>query len=199
MGLREDQKELTRRKVLDAVLDLVADGSLDDLSVPAVSHHSGVSVATIYRHFATKDELISAAAAEPSRRALASDAGRGGDRDTDDLAVALGAMWHEFGANLPLLRHQLSSEAGREMRRARLDDARHRLASYLARSGIDPTTAAGERLISMLLLVAGSVALVELHDRQQLDIDVAIDHSLWAARSLIEATGGTVPTAEEPR
>lgn len=36
MGLREERKQLTRRTVITAVVDL-AEGSLDELSVPAVS------------------------------------------------------------------------------------------------------------------------------------------------------------------
>ena len=40
--------------------------------VPAVARRSGVSVATFYRHFPSKDDLLAAAAAVPSRLALAS-------------------------------------------------------------------------------------------------------------------------------
>jgi AcrR family transcriptional regulator len=48
MTLREEQRELTKRKILSAVLDLVAEESMGDLSVPLVAERSGVSVATIY-------------------------------------------------------------------------------------------------------------------------------------------------------
>lgn len=174
--------------VLRAVLDLVAEGSLDEVSVPAVARRSGVSVATIYRYFPSKDDLLAAAAAEPSRLALESadrPAARPGD---DEFAVFLRAMWHEFSGNLPLLRHQISSEAGREMRRARVADSRERLAAYLDAFGVDPSSVEGERLISLILLVSGSIALVELHDRQGIDVDDAIDASLWAVRALIDAT-----------
>jgi AcrR family transcriptional regulator len=186
MGLREDHRELTRRTVLSAVLELVAEGALDQLSVPAVSRRSGVSLATIYRYFPTKDDLLAAAAEEPSRQALSADHPR--RADDDDLAAFQRAMWHGFSANLPLLRHQITSEAGREMRVARLERGRRQLADYVVRDGIDPASAEGERLISLLLLVGGSLALVELHDRQGLDIDDAIDVSLWAARALVAAT-----------
>lgn len=190
MTLRAEQRELTRRTILTAVLDLLAEGTLGDLSVPAVSRRSGVSVATIYRYFPTRDELLTAAAAEPSRRALEAQPGpREGD---DDLAAFQRAMWHEFAGNLPLLRHQVASPAGREMRQARLARSRRQLAAHLADSGIDADSAAGQRLVSMLLLVSGSLALVELHDRQGLDVDTAIEHSLWAARALIDATTSDV-------
>jgi AcrR family transcriptional regulator len=115
MSLRDEQRELTRTKILTAVVDLVADGSLDELSVPAVARRCGVSLATIYRHFPSKDELLSAAAGEPARRAL--DQGPGSRRpDDDDLAAYQRAMWTGLARNLPLLRHQIASAAGREMR-----------------------------------------------------------------------------------
>jgi TetR/AcrR family transcriptional regulator, cholesterol catabolism regulator len=186
MSLREEHRALTDRKIVDAVLELVAEGSLDELSVPAVSKRSGVSVATIYRYYRTKDELLAAAAAEPARRALANHAP--GPAPDDELAGFQAAMWAEFAKNLPLLRHQVTSAAGREMRMARLEESRRRLAEYLARYDIDAQSPAGRRLVSLLLLVSGSLALVELHDRQGLTVDDALDVSQWAEQALIDAT-----------
>jgi AcrR family transcriptional regulator len=135
MGLRDEQRALTRHKVLGAVLELVAEGALDELSVPAVARRSGVSLATIYRYFPTKDDLLVAAASEPSRQAL--EAAPISEHAADALAAYQEAMWHDFAANLPLLRHQITSAAGREMRKGPLvvqpraarqlpDRARHR-------------------------------------------------------------------------
>lgn len=191
MGLRDEHRQLTRQTVLSAVLELVAEGSMEALSVPAVSQRSGVSVATIYRYFPNKDQLLAAASAEPSRRAT-TPADRPARQDgDDDLDHYVRAMWHEFSDNLPLLRHQISSEAGREMRKARVPDNRRRLADYVEQRGIDPASDVGERLISMIMVVTGSTALVELRDRQGLDIDEAIENSLWALRALVNAAGGT--------
>ena len=97
-------------------------------------------------------------------------------------------MWHDFAGNLPLLRHQIASTAGREMRAARLEHSRVLLAGYIERQGIDAQSAEGQRLISLLLLVNGSLGLIELHDRQGLDVDEAVERSLWAMRALIDAT-----------
>ncbi len=204
MALRDEQRELTRHKVLGAVLELVADGTLDEVSVPAVSKRSGVSVATIYRYFPSKDDLLAEAAAEPSRRALASTdptASDGDDQEVDEFAAFQRAMWTSFAENLPLLRHQISSEAGREMRRSRLVGGRERLATHLEAEGLDPQTPEGQRLISLILLVSGSVALVELHDRQGLEVNDALDASLWATHALIDATrrGGGARDSERGR
>ncbi len=191
MSLRDEQQALTRRKVLETVLELLAEGSLDDLSVPAVSKRSGVSLATIYRYFPTRDELLSAAAAEPSRSAL----GRAPERraDDDDLTAFQRAMWNDFAANLPLLRHQVASTAGREMRAERTERSRALLAGYVQGQGIDPRTEAGERLISLLMLTSGSLALLELHDRQGLTVDDALERSGWAMRALLDASRVSQP------
>jgi AcrR family transcriptional regulator len=186
VGLREDHRELTRRRVLGAVLDLLAEGSLDELSVPAVARRSGVSIATIYRYFPTRDDLVVAAAAEPARQALAAAPDR--RASDDELAAFQRTMWHDFAKNMDLLRHQVTSTAGREMRRTRLDESRRQLATYVTGQGIDPTTPEGERVIALLLLVSGSLALVELHDRQGLEVEDAVGVSLWAVRTLIDAS-----------
>lgn len=193
VGLREEHKELTRRTVLAAVLDLLAEGSLDELSVPAVARRSGVSLATIYRYFPTRDDLLAAAAAEPSRQALAADhPHHDGD---DELTAFQRAMWHDFATRMPLLRHQIVSESGRQMRSTRLATSTRELTRYLRNQGVDPDSPEGERLISLLLLLSGSLALVELHDRQGLDVDRSIERSSWAIQTLIAAS---VPTARRP-
>jgi hypothetical protein len=97
-------------------------------------------------------------------------------------------MWHEFATNLPLLRHQVTSTAGRDMREARLERSRAETGRFLQGAGIDPDSEGGRRLVSLLLLVSGSLALLELHDRQDLPVDEALDTSLWAVRVLVEAT-----------
>jgi AcrR family transcriptional regulator len=54
------------QKVLDATLELVADRGLDATSMDAIAHRSGVSKATIYKHWADKDALLLEVLAEMS-------------------------------------------------------------------------------------------------------------------------------------
>lgn len=193
MSVREAHRALTRETILNAVLDLVAEGRLDELSIPAVATRSGVSVATIYRYFPAKSDLLDAAAAVPAQRARA--ARPAADPAADPLLAELVTMWGTFAENLDLVRHQIASSAGRDMRTARLAAGRERLADYLAGRGVDPSTPGGQRLTALLLLVTGSLGLVELHDRQHLDLDTAVEHAHWAAEQLIAATvhGGGPP------
>ena len=83
-------------------------------------------------------------------------------------------MWTDFAANLPLLRHQVSSAAGRQMRRARLERSRACWPGTSADHRVDVESPEGERLCSLLLLLTGSLGLLELHDRQGLRVDESL-------------------------
>ncbi len=184
MGLRDDQIELTRQRILRGVLDLVAEGAVDELSVPRVAKRSGVSLATIYRHFPTRDDLVAAAAEEPVRVAFAAAARDAVDGD-DPLFSFHRALWHELAKNLPLVRRQVASQAGRDLREVRGRTARTRVAAYLEGRGAAPGAAGFERLVTLVHTLIGSLTFVELHDRQGLDVDDAVDTAQWAIRSLL--------------
>lgn len=196
MTLRQEQRALTERKILEAVLELVTEVDSDELSVPAVSRRSGVSVATIYRHFPTKDALLAAAAWVPASHAEALRPDRyysGGFRDY------LVALWTGFADNLPLVRRQVASSTGREMRAMRLAAGREQLGREVAALGVDPASEAGERLVSLCLLLGGSLALLELHDRQGLSVGAAADQVTWAAQVLLDATVAEAPSGGPTR
>lgn len=54
---RAEQKERTRRAILDAALDLCADSSLAVLSLRQVAKEVGIVPTAFYRHFASIEEL----------------------------------------------------------------------------------------------------------------------------------------------
>src|SRR6266542_6902451 len=66
--LRAEQAEETRGRILDAAVRAMA-GGLAFLSIPHVAREAGVSVPTIYRHFATKHDLLAAVYPHVVRRA----------------------------------------------------------------------------------------------------------------------------------
>src|ERR687897_1184024 len=81
-----------RARVLDAVVDLVAAGRLEDMGMKDVAERSGVALGTIYRYFSSKDHVAAAAllewaraldgqgASAPSRREEGGQRGQGGQR-----------------------------------------------------------------------------------------------------------------------
>jgi TetR/AcrR family transcriptional regulator, cholesterol catabolism regulator len=80
-------RQLIRRaKILEAVIDLIADVGADAVQMRDVAQRSGVALATVYRYFNSKDYLLAAALEDwqkrLTRRILAS---RGGRRDQGPL------------------------------------------------------------------------------------------------------------------
>jgi AcrR family transcriptional regulator len=56
-----------RRRLLEAVPELVADGYDDDMQMKDIAERSGVALGTIYRYFSSKDHLVAAALVEWAR------------------------------------------------------------------------------------------------------------------------------------
>jgi AcrR family transcriptional regulator len=184
MSVRTAQKAATRQVILDAVLDLVAEGTLAEVTVPDVARRSGASVATIYRYFPTKDALFEAAASEPALRA----AGRLPADGVDDPAEYLRDLWSSFAENMDLLRHQLASDAGREMRTSRYVASREWIEATMRARGIDVATPDGARLVRLTLLLTSSLAFVDLHDRQGMEPAAAGAHVFWGVEALAAST-----------
>src|SRR5689334_20356371 len=59
--LREQHANATRVRILSAVADLLEADTAEELTVPRVAAASGVSLRTIYRYYATREELLEAA------------------------------------------------------------------------------------------------------------------------------------------
>ncbi len=80
-------RQLIRRaRIIEAVIDLIADMGADAVQMRDVAKRSGVALATVYRYFNSKDYLLAAALEDwqkrLTRRILVA---RGGQRDQDPL------------------------------------------------------------------------------------------------------------------
>ncbi|MGA8331074.1 MAG: TetR family transcriptional regulator [Mycobacterium sp.] len=80
-------RQLIRRaKIIEAVIELIADVGAEAVQMRDVAKRSGVALATVYRYFNSKDYLLAAALEDwqkrLTRRILAS---RGGRREQDPL------------------------------------------------------------------------------------------------------------------
>ena len=59
-SLRDHYREETRLRILDAAIDELAETELEELTMAGVAARAGVTERTVFRHFATRDELIKA-------------------------------------------------------------------------------------------------------------------------------------------
>ncbi len=58
--LRERQAAVVRDAILDSLADLLETQDPDDIALPQVAENAGVSTRTLYRYFATREELFAA-------------------------------------------------------------------------------------------------------------------------------------------
>jgi AcrR family transcriptional regulator len=58
--LREAHVRQTRERILGALVDLISDEGLEGVTIPAAARRAGVGVATVYRHFPTREALLDA-------------------------------------------------------------------------------------------------------------------------------------------
>jgi AcrR family transcriptional regulator len=181
--LREEHKAATRQRILRAVTELLVDHHPAALSIPAVATRSGVSVPTIYRYFPTKEALLDAAAMfglESHWLGIAV--------DLSAIDRWVGQTWGALQKALPMVKAQHMSPLGQEMRRRRGEHRRNEVRASLRDAGIDPDSAAGQRLEALVSLLISSAAFLQLHETQGLPPDQAVAYASWAISELLAAT-----------
>ena len=166
----------TRDAILDAFLDLAHAENAVNISIPAVAEAAGVSVRTVYRHYANKDELQTAAAFRMSERVVPSVALD--DIDRASAGEYLAGLWIGFGRELPAVIAEHSTPAGRELRRSRLPASR----AVVARSLPEP---ADDDIVDMVVAVSSSAMFLELVDR----MGHTPEHAAAIAARLVEIIG----------
>jgi AcrR family transcriptional regulator len=117
--LSERHADLSQRVILDAAVELLERASVTELSVRAIARHAGISERTVFRYFATRDELLEAVAHEVAHRLR-----RPPDPSSlEELLAYPDALYERFEATAALIQAVLHSELYHRIRNA---DAEHR-------------------------------------------------------------------------
>jgi len=177
---------LTRKRIIDAVFELLAEGHPAAISIPEVSRRSGVSIATIYRHFPSKEQLLEATAfvgVTPREELLRR------DPDPDNFAPFLESTWSELAAIEPVIRVQLSTRLGQEVRKRRTRNRADVAIEVLASKGFDPDREETRRLARLASMLSSSAVYLD-----QLDLPrrQAIGDLAWAVKALTDATRNAI-------
>ena len=171
--LRAQQAEETRGRILDAAIRVMA-GGIAYLSIPAVAREAGVSVPTIYRHFATKRDLLAAVHPHSMRRA-----------GLDELRAGLRAYFERSDSLGDLVRAAMASPASNEVRRLNMPD---RLAMFRRIADtIEPTPSAvdRDRIARLLVILSASSAIRMWRDQLGSSVEEAADDVDWVLRAVI--------------
>jgi AcrR family transcriptional regulator len=182
--LRAQQAEETRARILDACGRVMARG-IATLSIPAVAREAGVSVPTVYRHFATKQELIEAIYPHAMRRAAISQPPP--PESLADLRDSAKAYLLHLDSLDDVTRAAMASGASNEPRRASMPN---RLALFgTFADSIEPKLAAADRdrLVRLLAVLSQSASLRMWRDHLGLSIDEVADEIDWVVRAVVDS------------
>jgi AcrR family transcriptional regulator len=183
--LRAEQAEQTKARVVQAAVDLLAEGDAGDLSMAEVAERAGVSVRTAYRSFATKDELLDGVIDWINHDIVR----RGGAPPTErhNYEVGTATVIEAIFEIEPLYRALFATAAGRESHRRSASIRREGLAqAYSAEmAGLDDDAA--RRLGAVLHLVASSNGALFMKDYWDLSPQDVGQIMQWAIRVLADA------------
>ena len=181
---RKEHAELTRQRILDALIELMVDERPATISIPAVAKRANVSVRTVYHHFATKEALFDALAATPQER------GGGTElpvpQTPKELATGMRAAYVYLEHNAALFNAVRVSEV-EPLVRGQLD----RRANARVRDALQPVSdrlddEAFTRLCAVIGALVSNDTYRLLTRRYGLPRDEAADVAAWAITTLTD-------------
>ena len=183
--LRAEQAEQTKARIVQAAVDLLAEGDAGDLSMADVAERAGVSVRTVYRSFATKDELLDGVIDWINQDIIR----RGGTPPTErhNLEAGTTTVIEAIFEIEPLYRALFATAAGRESHRRSASIRREGLAQAYAAEMADLDDDAARRLGAVLHLVASSNGALFMKDYWDLSPQDVGQVMQWAIRVLADA------------
>ena len=189
MTLHEARVALVRDRVLEGVAEVLAAG--DNLTFAKIAVAAGVPERTVYRHFPTRQALLTAVYDWVNQRA-------GHDADRPTTATEAGEMVRRvfpvFDEVAPVVRELLVARDGLparladndERRRASLELVRHHV------SDADPTTV--RRLAAVIQLLTSAAAWQSMRDYWELDGAESAEASAMAIDLVLAAASRKGPS-----
>lgn len=111
-SVREEYKEQTRTRIVDAAIELVGEEGEEPLTIAAVAARAGVTERTVYRHFEGRDGLIRAV----WRRMQGRVSSEGFPHTAGALVNSPRRLFPRFDESRELIRASIHSEAGLDVR-----------------------------------------------------------------------------------
>lgn len=189
--LRDEKARETREAILGALYRLMnTTGVPDEISMDAIAGEAGVQRRTVFRHFPTKDDLLTAF--WPWLNALigASIA----PRDVHDIVGGPLEAFPRFDAHEAAIRASLHSRTGRDMRAGMVAGRRLHFAAALASRLSTLSPAEARRVEALAHLLYSASAWEVLRDYGGLTGAQAGEAASWALETILSAVAsGSVP------
>jgi AcrR family transcriptional regulator len=182
--LRATQLADTRQRIARAAAEVMARDGAAGLTFPAVADQAGVSLRTVYRHFANKDDLVLGAVhvgAERTKELFPTNTVR-----ISQMREFLPVLWRELDAQRDFINIQHSAPSGLEVRRERLQLRRDEVARALEADYGDLAEADRRALADLITVLIGSSLLFDLVDHLNLDVEGAAAMAAYAIEAVAE-------------
>ncbi len=149
---------MREQTILDGALGLLADAPLSSLTVEAIADAAGLSRASLYFYFASKDDVALALARRSmdalagEARAVAADADLDASSGIERVVARTEALWRSHGPILRLLHdHATREDELGELWRETMDADIAAAAAVLRRAGAPASGAASSRALGTML------------------------------------------------
>lgn len=184
--LRAARSEATRARILDAAVRVMARG-IATLSMPAVAREADVALRTVYDHFGSKDDLLSAIYPHLVRRA-------GLDamvmpRGLDELKAGVRTVFEQTESLGDLARAAIASPAAEEARRLNIPVRLAQTRAVADTIAPEIPEALRDRIARLLLVLTTTSAIRVWREYLGLSADAAADDIDWVIRAAIAAGG----------
>ncbi len=199
--LRARQRELGRQAIVDAAAALVTERHHLDFAVKEVAERAGVSLRTVYNHFATREDLLDALGEEAGRQMREAGSFEASEIETlDDILDAVAGntrVFRDLGGISEALAQMPLADVGRDAGRSRRTGA---IVDHLAAAMPDTPAADAEIIAVMLRHLLSHRSWFWLTHEYGLTDDQFIRVVRWAVTTLTDAAdAGGLPDPEEDR
>ena len=167
--LRQGYAAQTRERILDAAIAALNDGAPEQLTIAGVARAAGITERTIYRHFATREDLLRAVWPRMQARMGMS----GFPQDVETLLATPQKVFPRFAAEEGSVRASMASDAGREIRRAANPERQKAFVGCVAEALPALDAAARRRRAAVIQLIGSAHGWAAMKDYWGLDADEA--------------------------
>jgi AcrR family transcriptional regulator len=188
--LRAEQARVTRDRILDAALRVIASG-LANLSVPAIAREAGVSVPTVYRNFRSKAELLAAVYPHVASRTRLDQLPD--PTSLDDLRDRLRDIFERVDSLSDLDRAAMASPGANEVRGATMAGRLARIGRWTAAVAGDLAEADRARITRLLAVMTTSGSLRMWREHLGASVDDAAGDVDFVVRAVLGASRRSQP------
>ncbi len=182
-SLRRHQKEITRERILEAVAAIISEGRILDFNVKEVADRAGVSYASVYRHFPTRESLLEAlyeTAAEIVRQDSSFTS-----LSLDEIPVAARKMLAKFEEKATILQAFTMALAVNNVQPQSRRERDQKYQQMVAESAPHLAPEVARQFAAIICHLYSSLTWVTLKQRFGLSAEATADAITWALQSLI--------------